>query len=243
MFTLIVGACSGIGENLLMKGRKRDYILTENDEKYDELVNFVTENEFSNTFIYKINVNNNEEIKTAFKEMREKRLVISELAYLAGINFLSDAFDTSEELWDLIMGVNLKGAFFVMKEACANMVANEIGGRIVCIASQHGVVANVDRAAYCASKAGLINLCKALALEWACYGIKVNCVSPTFILSKSNQDILLNTSKRKEYLNNIPLKRYCDHADIVRAVNFLLSGENEMITGHNLVVDGGWTAK
>ena len=99
----------------------------------------------------------------------------------------------------------------------------------------------MDRAAYCASKAGMIHLAKELALEWAKYGIRVNMVSPTMIFSEKNKEILDGNRAKKEYLIKIPLRKYAVPEDVSSAILFLNSDKASMITGQNLIVDGGWT--
>src|SRR5699024_6700849 len=103
-------------------------------------------------------------IESVFNEILKDEMVIDELIYCAGINYLSDAISITEDIWDKVMAVNLKGCFFVMKEVAKNMILNDNKGCMVSIGSQHGMVGNFDRAAYCSSKAGLINLNKVLAL-------------------------------------------------------------------------------
>jgi 2-deoxy-D-gluconate 3-dehydrogenase len=87
----------------------------------------------------------------------------------------------------------------------------------------------------------MIHLAKELALEWAKYNIRVNVVSPTFIISGKNKDLLESAHSKKEYLGKIPLKKYARPQDISAAITFLESGEADMITGQNLILDGGWT--
>ncbi len=246
MYTLIIGGLSEIGKEFVRNRLKKDdyYILTETNENYD-LLKETYESQINEGKIltFPLDVSDNNLIKDFFIKLNGKKIVISELVYLAGINQLVSAIDTTEEIWDRLMGINLKGCFFVMKEVAKIMIMNEISGSIVNIASQHGVVGNTERAAYCSSKAGLLNLNKVLALEWAKYGIRVNSVSPTFILYEKNYDYLMSNQSKRNYLRHIPLNNYCKANDIVNAISFLLSNENQMITGHNLIVDGGWTIK
>jgi 2-deoxy-D-gluconate 3-dehydrogenase len=116
-------------------------------------------------------------------------------------------------------------------------------GSIVNIASQHGIVGNDMRAPYCASKAGVINLARELALEWAKYNIRVNCVSPTFVMTEKNKKMLTDNINFKKTLTSIPMGRYCTPLDVAQSVLFLSSPLASLITGHNLVVDGGYTIR
>ncbi|WP_303862541.1 SDR family NAD(P)-dependent oxidoreductase [Alkalibaculum bacchi] len=240
MYTLIVGATSEIALEYLSRHRDKNYILTDLEEKCQTIQNYISKRDL-NALVYPIDVQIVEEIEFLYQKIKDENILIKELIYCVGVNHLADAISTTEEIWDKVMNINLKGCFFAMKEAAKNMIANDIQGSMVNIASQHGIVGNINRSAYCSSKAGLINLNKVLALEFAQWGIRVNGISPTFILYEKNRGYLLSQQSKRDYLRKIPMQNYCEPADIVHAIDFLLCEENKMITGHNLVVDGGWT--
>ncbi len=159
----------------------------------------------------------------------------------AGVNIPCAALDVSEADWDAVLDINLKGAFFMAQRVAREMITRG-GGRIVNIASQNGVVGYYKRAAYCASKAGLINLTRVLALEWAEHEINVNAVGPTFVLTPLTQSTFDDPQLRADLESRIPLGRVAQPEDIVGAVVFLASAAAAMVTGHALLVDGGWTA-
>ncbi|OGV73502.1 MAG: hypothetical protein A3K19_16950 [Lentisphaerae bacterium RIFOXYB12_FULL_65_16] len=160
----------------------------------------------------------------------------------AGVNIPKDALDVTEQDWDRVVDVNLKGVFFLSQRVGKEMVHRGAGGKIVNIASQNGVVGYYKRAAYCSSKAGLVNLTRVLALEWAKYKINVNAVGPTFILTPLTQSTFDDPVLREDLLKRIPLGRVGQPEDVVGAVVFLASPAADLITGHTLLVDGGWTA-
>jgi 2-dehydro-3-deoxy-D-gluconate 5-dehydrogenase len=159
----------------------------------------------------------------------------------AGVNIPRAALDVTEADWDGVLDANLKGAFFMAQRVAREMVAGD-GGRIVNIASQNGVVGYYKRAAYCASKAGLVNLTRVLALEWAEHKINVNAVGPTFVLTPLTQSTFDDPAMRADLEARIPLGRVAQPEDVVGAVVFLASAASAMVTGHTLLVDGGWTA-
>lgn len=159
----------------------------------------------------------------------------------AGVNIPRDALEVSESDWDRVVDVNLKGLFFLSQRVAREMVAAG-GGAIVNITSQNGVVGYYRRAAYCSSKAGVVNLTRVLALEWARHAIRVNSVAPTFVLTPLTQSTFDDPVMREDLLKRIPLGRVGQPADVVGAVVFLASPAAAMITGHTLLVDGGWTA-
>ncbi|MEH6433520.1 SDR family NAD(P)-dependent oxidoreductase [Massilia sp. DD77] len=160
----------------------------------------------------------------------------------AGTQILKPALDLEEHEFDEVMNVNLKGAFMCAQAAGAVM-ADQKRGCIVNVASQHGVVGNSLRAPYCASKAGLINLTRALAIEWAEYGIRVNAISPTFVVTGQNQSIIESGEVAREIKQGVLLGRAATTEEVAWGIYYLVSPMASMVTGHNLVIDGGWTAR
>jgi 2-deoxy-D-gluconate 3-dehydrogenase len=115
-------------------------------------------------------------------------------------------------------------------------------GKIINISSQSGQVGLPQRAAYCASKGGVNLLTKVLAIEWAPYNINVNAVAPTFVETTLTKSSFAEEGFREYVLGNIPLGRMGQPEDVVGAVIYLASEASNLVTGHVLLVDGGWTA-
>jgi 2-deoxy-D-gluconate 3-dehydrogenase len=115
-------------------------------------------------------------------------------------------------------------------------------GAIVAIASQNGVIGYPQRAAYCAAKAGVVNLVRVLALEWAAHGVRVNAVGPTFVETPLTKITLSQPEIRDDILHRIPLGRLGTPEEVANAVLFLASPAASLITGTTLLTDGGWTA-
>ena len=160
----------------------------------------------------------------------------------AGINIPQNSVDVTEEAWDAVMNINLKGAFFLAQAVGKVMIARGRGGRIINISSQTGSVALAKRAVYCASKAGLNLITKVLAMDWAPHGILVNAVAPTFIETELTRDFLADPEFRQYALAKNLLKRFGKPDDVAGAVLYLASPIANMVTGHVLLVDAGWTA-
>jgi NAD(P)-dependent dehydrogenase (short-subunit alcohol dehydrogenase family) len=174
--------------------------------------------------------------------------VVSELGRLdilvnnAGINIPQGMFDVDEASWDAVIDTNLKGTFFATQAAARHMVERGEEGRIINVASQAGVVGIEDRSAYGSSKGGVIVLTKVLALELAQYRITVNAVAPTFVATELARNALADPEWRERILSRIPLGRVAEIEEVAAAAAYLASPAAAMVTGHALLVDGGWTA-
>jgi 2-deoxy-D-gluconate 3-dehydrogenase len=160
----------------------------------------------------------------------------------AGLGANQAALDVSEAEWDELVDVNLKGTFFCAQAAARGMIARGYG-RIVNMSSQASVVGIVDHAVYCASKGGVNQLTRVLALEWSRLGVTVNAVGPTFIYTPGTAERLDQPAYREQVLRRIPANQIGDIADVAGAVIYLASDAAKLVTGTCLLVDGGWTAQ
>lgn len=158
----------------------------------------------------------------------------------AGYNFVQKPFEVTEEKWDEIYDINVKGLFF-MSQTVGRVMGEQGGGKIINIASQAGFVAMPGRVTYCSSKAAVIHMTRVLALEWAPLGILVNAVAPTFIRTQLTAPMLDEPDFGRYVDDMILLGRLGTPQDVAGAVIYLASPAADMVTGHTLVVDGGWT--
>lgn len=161
----------------------------------------------------------------------------------AGVNRPMPSVDVSPADWDEILGTNLSGPFFISQAFFKQWVGAGIGGRIVNIASQAGVVAIENRSPYGASKAGLIHLTKSLAAEWAKDGVRVNAIAPTFIQTEMTKSSLADQGFAQTLLSRIPIGRFGEPEDLLGGVLYLLSPGSEFMTGQTLLIDGGYTLR
>lgn len=160
----------------------------------------------------------------------------------AGIVALDKAEAISETSWNRTIDINLSASFFMAQAVGKYMIDNKVSGSIVNMASQAGVVALDKHVAYCASKGGIIAMTKVLAMEWGKYGIRVNAVSPTVVLTELGHkawDGPVGDAFKKE----MPSERFAEPEEIAACIAFLCSKGAAMITGHNLLIDGGFTIK
>jgi 3-oxoacyl-[acyl-carrier protein] reductase len=156
----------------------------------------------------------------------------------AGINFSELNRNFSEEKFNDLININLKAAFILTKEVSKKMIKNKFG-RIINIASIASERVREGRSVYATSKFGLIGFTKTVSVELARYNILVNAVSPGFIDTEMTRTMLTKTEIRK-LSNQVPMNKLGSSSDISNAVIFLCSELNTFITGHNLVVDGGF---
>lgn len=167
---------------------------------------------------------------------------IDALVNNAGDNIAAAALDYDEAQFDHLVAVNFKGTFFLSQQVARAMRDNGHGGAIVNVTSQAGCVGAPGRAPYSGAKAAVNNLTRTFAAEWAPLGIRVNAVAPTFTRTALAESVLAaNPALRQEVEAKVLLGRPAEPSEIAAPVVFLLTSAAAMITGHTLVVDGGWT--
>ena len=160
----------------------------------------------------------------------------------AGLSPENLAENVREEDFDLTVRVNLKGTFFGC-QAAGQVMIRQRRGCIINMSSQAGFVALPSESVYCMTKAAIAHLSKCLAIEWGKYNIRVNAVAPTFIRTPGTESALADPAFRSNVIERIAaLHRIGDPMDVAGAVVFLASPAASLITGHTLLIDGGWTA-
>lgn len=181
-------------------------------------------------------------IRSAAQQAIDRCGRIDILVNNAGLGFNHDAVDITEADWDDMMTVNLKGLFFMCQAVGKHMIAQGYG-RIVNMSSQAGQVGITRHAVYCATKGGVNQLTRVLALEWARYNITVNAVAPTFIRTPGTAERLDTPAFAADVLSRLPVGRVGTTMDVAGSVIYLASDAAALVTGTILLVDGGWTAQ
>ena len=159
----------------------------------------------------------------------------------AGTNAPQPFLEVEEEVYDRIMDLNLRAVFF-LSQSVARGMRERGGGSIIHVSSQMGRVGGEQRTAYCAAKHGIEGLTKAMALDLARYGIRVNAIAPTFVETVLTRASLASEEQRAAIVSRIPLGRLGKVEDIMGAVIFLASEASSLVTGESIAIDGGWTA-
>jgi len=181
-------------------------------------------------------------IKAAWASAREALGAIGVLVNNAGRALLKPVVDVSWSDWDDVMNTNLKGAYFLSQQFGADCLAAGRPGCIVNIASTHGLTGIEDRSVYGISKAGLIQMTRMLAIEWADRKIRVNAVAPATVMTPSREALLSDPVAKARMLSRIPTGRFVTPEEVAAAVCYLASPAAASITGTTLTVDGGLTA-
>ncbi len=157
----------------------------------------------------------------------------------AGVNHSADFFDISEEDWDWVMGVDLKGTFLVSQSAARVMVEQEKPGVIVNISSVMAQLALADQIPYCAAKGGVNQLTKAMALSLIDKGIRVNCVAPGPVMTELMERVVHNEAKHKQLMDRLPIGYIASCEEIARVCVFMASDDASYFIGQTIYPDGG----
>ncbi len=161
----------------------------------------------------------------------------------AGVTVRRLALDVTQADWDEVVGVNLKGTFFMSQQMGRHLVATKRPGCVISIASTHGTIGFTQRSTYGISKAGIIHMTRMLAYEWAEHGIRVNAVAPGTVETRTRAEFFnANPAARKAMIERVPLHRFGEPEEIAGAVRYLASPEAAYVTGQTLLLDGGLTS-
>lgn len=253
---LITGSTSGIGLatarvlasqgfNLMLNG-------LESDAEGSVLAQGLRKEFGIDTAYCQADLANKEQLNQLIDKARSDLGPIGVLVNNAGIQYTSPLADFPDEKWDAIIALNLSAAFHTMKRLMPLM--KDAGwGRVINIASVHGLVASPNKAAYCAAKHGLVGLSKVAALEYAEHGVTVNCICPgwtdTPILNHQFNEFAKANGVSFDEAKSGLIKTKTPYPDLVnpeaigRMIQFLISDSADAITGTSLPIDGGWTAQ
>ncbi len=240
---LITGGSKGLGKDAALAFARlgADVMITGRNSAELEVATREMRQLHTNTFFLTADM---QDVQSIYRMVDDTIATLGGLDILvnnAGINIAKPAFEVTEEDWDRVLDTNLKGTFFCAQRAGKHMAANG-GGRIINMVSQMAFVGYIKRSAYCSSKGGAVQLTKALAVEWASYGVKVNAVAPTFVETDLTKKMFEDQEFYQDVLRRIPLGKLAQVSDITGAVLFLASDMANFITGETIKVDGGWTA-
>ena len=194
------------------------------------------------SFAVALDVSSAEDCARAIADAAETLEGLDILINNAGTEEVSPSLDVSEAIWDKILDTNLKGAFFCAQAAAKAMKATGKGGAIINMCSLSSEVGIPTAVPYTSSKSGLLGMTRALAVEWAPLGIRVNGIAPGYFRTALTDKFFESEDWQKRMLSGIPLARFGKLDDLVGAAIFLASPASAYVTGHCLAVDGGYLA-
>jgi len=236
---IVTGAAQGIGKAIaltLAKEGAKIMLWDINLEEAEKISKEITQFHQVETFAYKVNVSDYSEVEEAVKKILDKFSKIDILINNAGITRDNLILRMSEDEWDQVLAVNLKGVFNCTK-AVSRIMLKQHSGKIVNIASVVGLLGNPGQANYAAAKGGVIALTKTCAREFAKRNINVNAIAPGFI--KTTMTEKLDSKIKEILLEQIPSGRFGEPEEVAKLVLFLVSDEANYITGQVISIDGG----
>ena len=237
---LVVGGSSGIGLGCavaLAEAGAHVVIMARRSDQIDQVVKAMQEKGLSAEGIVG-DVTDVDVTAALFARLRPLDVFVNS----AGLARHSPALETKPDDFDVVMNVNLRGAYFAAQAAARIMIDDGRAGSIITISSQMAVVGGVDRAVYCGSKHAVEGFTKAMAVEFGKHGVRINTICPTFIRTPLTEQTFARPERVQWIEEKIKLGRVGEIDDIMGAVQFLASDASSLVTGSALMIDGGWTA-
>lgn len=242
---LVTGAARGLGRaiSLALANAGADVALGFRDAQHTGGLPKEIEAMGRRTLALQMDTAKLDQVQRAIEGVVEQFGRIDLLVNNAGIAPGNLAENVTEEDFDRTLAVNLKGTFFASQYAARHMIRQK-SGNIVNMGSQAGFAALPSESVYCMTKAGIAHLTKCLAVEWGTHGIRVNAVAPTFIHTPGTEEALADPQFEADVIERIAaLHRIGEPMEVAGAVVFLASDAASLITGHTMLIDGGWTAR
>ena len=237
---LVVGGSSGIGLGCavaLAEAGAHVVIMARRSDQIDQVVKAMQEKGLSAEGIVG-DVTDVDVPAALFARLRPLDVFVNS----AGLARHSPALETKPDDFDVVMNVNLRGAYFAAQAAAGIMIDDGRAGSIITISSQMAMVGGVDRAVYCGSKHAVEGFTKAMAVEFGKHGVRINTICPTFIRTPLTEQTFARPERVQWIEEKIKLGRVGEIEDIMGAVQFLASDASSLVTGSALMIDGGWTA-
>ena len=235
---IITGGASGIGSAAaeMFAAKGTDVAIVDINPQVEEIAARIS----PDVLAVKADITQTSEIDKSVQAVSERFGKIDILCNIAGLGHSGNAVNITEEDWQKVVAVNMTALFFMAQRAGRYMIKQGTGGKIINMASQAGIVGLDLHACYGATKAAVINITKTLANEWGKYKINVNAVSPTVVLTPMSREAWRG-ERGEEFMKKIPIGRFGSMEEIAGCCVYLASDAANLITGENIVMDGGFT--
>jgi len=247
---IVTGAGGGLGEGIakVVAAEGAKVVIAEMREEAGKRVESQIKKRGGKALAVPCNVSRDADIQNAVAATVKKFGRVDGLVNNAGVNFIKDSLDVTAQDWDRIINIDLRGTFFFAQAAMRQMLRQKPrGGSIVNISSVHSYACYPGAAVYDAAKWGVVGVTKAIAIEYATKGIRLNAVSPGLLNTLIWKEFLGAVDDKKAcwkyWKDNIPMERVIEPEEIARLCVFLLSDEASCITGANIYADGGLTSQ
>jgi len=242
---IITGAGKGIGRDIalaLADSGAKVAIMSRTESDLDKLAQEIKQLG-SEALVVPMDIQKTEEIYEAVNKTLKYFSKIDILVNNAGVMILKKAVDFTEDIWNQMVDTNLKGTFFMSQAVAKKAMIPQKNGKIINISSQLAFVGNYERSIYCSTKGGILQMTRALAIEWSDYDIHVNSVAPGYTKTEMTKGLLEDETKYQQIVSMIPLRRVAETSDVSAAVLYLASDYSNFVTGQTIIIDGGYTAR
>ncbi len=242
---LVTGTSTGIGQAIALALARAGYDLAITELDTGALAETLRHPDLEDRKVVPLGLDlrQQDSIAAAFDAATQQLGAIDLLVNNAGRALIKPAADVTRTEWDDVMGTNLRGTFFLTQRFGRHCIDTRRGGAVVTIASTHGMTGIAGRSVYGIAKAGLIQMTRMLAIEWAEHGIRANAIAPATVLTPSRAEMLSDPAARQKMLARIPSGRFVTPEEVAGAVVYLASDAAASVTGHTLALDGGLTAQ
>ena len=240
---LITGAATGLGAGIAVALARQgaDVAISDKPGVSLEETSNKAQSYGHEVFAFEMDVREMDQLDAGVEAVKRKFGRVDILVNNAGINRPVAALEVTENNWDDHFNTNVKGGFFLVQKV-APMMIQQKWGRIIWLSSQSGLIGIPGQSVYCSSKGAVIQMVRALGVEWAKHGITVNSIAPTFVETNMTRKRLKQKEFQDFVLGKIPCGNLAEVEDVAAAAVFLASDEARMVNCHTLFVDGGWTA-
>jgi 2-dehydro-3-deoxy-D-gluconate 5-dehydrogenase len=240
---LVTGSAGGMGAAIATAFAEAGATVATHDRKPPKETGATIEHEGGHAANFKADLSDPQGAERLFQQVIDKFGRIDILVNNAGMILREDAVNVPLDDWQKVLQVNLTSVFQLSQLAGRDMISRGAPGKIINIASLLSFQGGIRVPAYAASKGAVAQVTKALANEWASKNIQVNAIAPGYISTNNTEQLRADPVRSKQILERIPAGRWGDATDVAGAAVFLASSAANYVTGHVMVVDGGWMAR